>query len=214
MSRAPELNRRDRILDAAEHAFADFGFEGASMRHIVLDAGVNLATVYYYFESKEALMVAVLTRRFDPLKQRQLAMLEKLASETPDQPPKVERVIELLIAPFLGLAASATGIEQRLIGRVMTEPNPQIQELLCSLHADLRNAFLEQLRRALPGIPTSDLFWRMECTWGALAALLCNPAKIKQRTGGCCDPTDTNLLLAHLVPFFAAGFRAPASPPA
>lgn len=207
MKSVPDKGRKDRLLDSAELAFANSGFDGASMREIVQDAGVNLATAYYYFESKEGLMLAVLKRRFDPLKEQQRELLRQNSLETPGA---LESILHALVAPVLGLTKSANGIELRLIGRMMTEPSQQIQELLCGQYDDVRNAFLEAFKRALPGIPLPDLFWRIECTWGALAALLCNPAKIKQRTEGCCDPTDTDQLLAHLVPFFAAGFRAPA----
>ena len=47
-----DASRRERILEAAEQVFGDAGFAGASMRAIVRRAKVNLATVYYYFGSK------------------------------------------------------------------------------------------------------------------------------------------------------------------
>jgi len=68
MAKDTETSRRERILDAAERAFGDYGFTGASLRRIVVEARVNLATVYYYFGSKNGLMEAVLKRRFGPLR--------------------------------------------------------------------------------------------------------------------------------------------------
>ena len=44
---------RERILDAAEAVFMAHGYEGASMRQITGEAGVNLAAVNYHFGSKE-----------------------------------------------------------------------------------------------------------------------------------------------------------------
>ena len=64
-----DASRRERILEAAEQVFGDAGFAGASLRAIVRRAHVNLATVYYYFGSKNGLMEAVLKRRFGPLRQ-------------------------------------------------------------------------------------------------------------------------------------------------
>lgn len=59
---------RDALLDAAERAFAVRGFDGASMREIVRDAGLkNQASLYHYFESKEDLYEAVLSRAVDAL---------------------------------------------------------------------------------------------------------------------------------------------------
>ena len=54
MRKPSEPDRQTRILDAAENAIAESGFAGASLRDIVREARVNLATVYYYFGPKPA----------------------------------------------------------------------------------------------------------------------------------------------------------------
>jgi len=55
---------RGAILDAAEHLFAESGFNGASLEDIGADAGVSRATPSYFFGSKEQLYAAVLERVF------------------------------------------------------------------------------------------------------------------------------------------------------
>src|SRR4051812_35201656 len=47
-----------RLLEAAEDHFGDHGFAGASLRSICQAAGVNLASVKYYFGDKEGLYIA------------------------------------------------------------------------------------------------------------------------------------------------------------
>lgn len=51
---------RQAILDAARHRFAREGYDGASLREIAADAGVDAALVSRYFGSKEELFVEVL----------------------------------------------------------------------------------------------------------------------------------------------------------
>jgi AcrR family transcriptional regulator len=51
------------ILFAGERAFAEFGYNGASMRAIAREAGVNQAMIAYYFGSKEGLLEAIMRRR-------------------------------------------------------------------------------------------------------------------------------------------------------
>jgi AcrR family transcriptional regulator len=49
---------RQRLIDAALHVFAEYGFEGASTRMLADKAEANLATIPYYFKSKEGLYCA------------------------------------------------------------------------------------------------------------------------------------------------------------
>jgi AcrR family transcriptional regulator len=58
---------RERILDAAESLFASRGFEGAAIRDIAAGAGLNPASLYNHFASKQALFEAVLERGLRPL---------------------------------------------------------------------------------------------------------------------------------------------------
>ncbi|MCU0959480.1 MAG: CerR family C-terminal domain-containing protein [Pirellulaceae bacterium] len=51
-----------RLLQAAGRVFADKGYQAATVRDICAEAGVNVASVNYYFGDKSALYVAVLTR--------------------------------------------------------------------------------------------------------------------------------------------------------
>lgn len=46
---------RERILDAATRLFAEKGYHGTTVALICREAGVNIAAVNYYFQSKEGL---------------------------------------------------------------------------------------------------------------------------------------------------------------
>jgi AcrR family transcriptional regulator len=57
---------RGEILDAARQRFATLGYEGASIRAIAAEAGVDPSLVLHYFESKEQLFVATLELPVNP----------------------------------------------------------------------------------------------------------------------------------------------------
>jgi AcrR family transcriptional regulator len=61
------ISTRERILDAAEICFADRGFAGAAMREIAASVGLNPASLYNHFSSKQSLYEAVLERGLRPI---------------------------------------------------------------------------------------------------------------------------------------------------
>jgi len=56
---------RDAILGAAEQLFAERGYDATTMASIAAAAGLSTGTPSYFFESKEELYRAVLSRAFD-----------------------------------------------------------------------------------------------------------------------------------------------------
>lgn len=203
---------KERILDVAEKIFAECGFEGASMREIVKAAKVNLATVYYYFGSKEGLLWAVLDRRFDPFYMEQKENLKRL-QENPDK-YTLEDILESMLKTPLGIAESEPSriqIIRRLIGRMVTEPHRLNHEVNKRRHKDLREGFIRLIKSKVPYLTEIDLQWRFEFIWGSMFFILCNPQKVEFMSGGVCNPLDTKTVLNQMVKFFAAGLRAPST---
>jgi AcrR family transcriptional regulator len=52
-------DKQMQIIETAEKLFAQKGFDGASVRDIAEQAGINIAMISYYFGSKEKLMEAI-----------------------------------------------------------------------------------------------------------------------------------------------------------
>lgn len=210
MARSPEKDCPKRILDAAEAAFADSGYSGASMRNIVRAAQVNPAMVYYYFGSKRGLMEAVLKRRFGPLRQEHLDILRRFQDEAKGRALPVEKILEAMLLPVLKMLAAPAARRHavtRLMGRIVIEPDEETQQILYGQRAEVRAAFLKAFRASVPDQGLDVLQWRMEFIWGALSFILCNPRKIQLETGGACDPFDADKVLSEMIDFVAAGFH-------
>jgi AcrR family transcriptional regulator len=71
--------QRTRILDAAQRCFVREGFHAASMASIAEAAGMSAGLIYRYFDSKSAIILAIIERQL----QDKLANIAKLA-EDPD----------------------------------------------------------------------------------------------------------------------------------
>jgi TetR/AcrR family transcriptional regulator, repressor for uid operon len=54
--RTAEAERRERILEAAEHAFVRHGFHATTMQHVADEVGTSAGNLYRYFPSKEAIV--------------------------------------------------------------------------------------------------------------------------------------------------------------
>ena len=60
--------QRNRILDAAQHCFIEHGFHAASMASIADTAGMSAGLIYRYFESKSAIILAIVDRQLQLLR--------------------------------------------------------------------------------------------------------------------------------------------------
>jgi AcrR family transcriptional regulator len=58
-SNQAQKERRNQIIEAAAHVFAQKGYAGSSVADIAVTAGIGKGTIYAYFESKEDLFFAV-----------------------------------------------------------------------------------------------------------------------------------------------------------
>ncbi len=59
MTKPTAANRRAELLQAAAACFSREGFDAASMRTIADEAGMRTASIYYHFNGKDDLLVAV-----------------------------------------------------------------------------------------------------------------------------------------------------------
>lgn len=84
--------QRQALVDAAYYQIAEGGFEGLRTRDVAARAGVNIATLHYYFATKEDLIRAVLERLYEevstvhapPYETETKTPLEELRSEFAD----------------------------------------------------------------------------------------------------------------------------------
>ena len=68
---------RDKILAAAVRLFAEYGYHAATMREIARIAGIQAASIYYHYPSKQALLVEIMESHMRQLN----ANLERIVSK-------------------------------------------------------------------------------------------------------------------------------------
>lgn len=79
---------RQRILDAAAKVFAERGYGHARLNDIAKEAGAHAGGIYYYFDSRDALVEEVLTRAT----RRSLENMQRHLDALPERASVAERL--------------------------------------------------------------------------------------------------------------------------
>ena len=87
---------RARIVDAALRLFRKQGFDATTMRDIAAEAGVATGAAYYYFRSKEELVMAFYMRTAEEAR----TLLPKRIEKTTDLHKRLRSIIDLKLAQF------------------------------------------------------------------------------------------------------------------
>jgi len=161
--RAAAVSTRELILDVALDLFIDQGYEGTSLRQIAERLGVTKAALYYHFEAKEDILMALHMRLHEFGK-------SALTTMSGDEPITLDRWAALLDEV----------VDQVLVQRKLFLMHERNQAALEKLHNEGHDAEHEdiqnQLRHVLsdPRLPARDRV-RMAASMGALFAGLFLP---------------------------------------
>jgi AcrR family transcriptional regulator len=203
-----------RLLDAAEHLFAERGFAGTSLRAVTESAGTSVSAANYHFGSKQALLRAALLRRVAPVNRARLAGLDALEAEAGDEPPAVEAVLEVFLRPALEMRSDAPERVARIrqvAARLYSDPPDLVAGLARDLFQPVHERFVDALARALPERPRQEVEVAYHFTVGVLVHLI--SGHLDSSMEGDPDAlADCEALLQRLVRYSAAGLRAEAEP--
>lgn len=197
---AKPVDTKTRILDAAEKLFGKNGFDATSLRDITTEADVNLAAVNYHFQSKDSLIDAVIARRVEPINQKRLEMLE-LAGPN----PTVEQILIAFLCPILHTDFSSVF---PLMARILATPDAFVTRLFKKYLSGIAARFGDALSQAVPHLSRAEIVWRLHFTGGAMAHVLSRARAMPELMPDGAANFDHPTVLAQLVTFAAAGFRA------
>lgn len=116
--------RKERILAAAAEVFAKAGFAEGSVREISRRARVNVASINYYYGSKEGLYREVL------LTAHQRLMAEQSPPPASDDPVQALKDWVRFCMRFVLLKRSRHPVLGRLMAHEMRQPTPALEELV------------------------------------------------------------------------------------
>jgi TetR/AcrR family fatty acid metabolism transcriptional regulator len=95
-AKAPPIDRRRQILDAAVRVFARQGFHACRVSDIADEAGVAYGLVYHYFRSKDEVMNELFTERWSLL----LAAIDEVDGRDVSPREKLDAVAGFIIDSY------------------------------------------------------------------------------------------------------------------
>jgi TetR/AcrR family transcriptional repressor of nem operon len=148
---------RDRLLEAAIRLFWEKGYNATGMAELLKAAKVNSGSFYHFFDSKEALLMAVL----DWYKENIYPALLQPAFENTEDP--IERIFALL-ERYRGLILQTDCAYGCPIGRLALEIGPEqravhqkIAENFSAWTAAVRKCLDDAVDRLPPGLDREKL---------------------------------------------------------
>jgi TetR/AcrR family transcriptional regulator, cholesterol catabolism regulator len=155
--------RRERVVRAALELGAEGGYEAVQMRDVAARAEVALGTIYRYFPSKDALLLAVMVHWLGDLE-------ERVTRRPPSGATTVERIMDVL-----GRALRAMDRDPQLTAAVigaMTAGDPAsvdaIGEVTRAMARIMQSAFPDDVDPALEASAAKALghvWWSATISW-------------------------------------------------
>ena len=198
-----------RLLDAAERLFGELGYDGVGMRLLADEARVNLGAATYHFGTKETLYVETFMRRFRPTNAERLELLKAAEAKAGGKPLRVEAIVDCMLRPPFesGLKHPAF---QRLLARNLLMPPPFIHPAIVREVEPSIRAFLEVLKRSLPGVPEDLIHLRTMFAMGSLLMFTMHANELP----GMNNPKLHEPLLREIIGYVTAGLKSRPAVPA
>lgn len=206
----PDSGPKLKLVEAAGELFADQGFEAVSVRDITTRAGVNVASVHYYFGSRNGLLAAVMTRYVTPVNDERVARIETAERRWDGRPLPVEEIVDAFARPLisrLGKSELSEKLFHKLLGRILAEQGGVLTQELETQFQRVAGIFMQALGKALPDVPVEELVWRMHFMAGAMIHLLTHAELVRRFSKGAAGSPSMDTSFARFKRFVAAGLR-------
>ena len=203
---------KTKILDVAEKLFAEVGIHATSIRQIVKEAGVNVASLHYHFGSKDAVIHEIITRRLRPINEAKQKRLDEIEKEANGAPPGLEAVLRAFIEPHIQMQKVA-GDKVKILMKLMVQIEDDAERLKVMqdpVFMNVFNRFTSVLQSILPQLTFSELLWRFKFMIFSMHAIML-PHPIPSDSGFYDNEENIDAVLNHVIVFLKAGFLAPAS---
>jgi AcrR family transcriptional regulator len=213
-SRRYNVDTRERLLKVAETLFSQQGFSGTSLRQITIKAKVNIALIYYHFESKANLFMEVYMRCGKVLIAERLKLLDEAEKIAGGAAIPIDEIIKCFFLPALQMMNGKSSLGKnyiRLATRLHNEPKGLSKAVLEKVFDASTVRFIDAIGKSLPNLAPEDLYWRLFFMIGMFIYTVSETGRLEALSKGKCSPSDFDEAIRQITPFLVAGFNSPSS---
>lgn len=129
------MTKKEQILETSESLFAEFGYDGTSVRMIAQKANINIAMISYYFGSKELLFTELVEYRASTFRLR----LQHIQKEIEDPITQIEMMIDSYIDKVIINYRFHKILHRQILLQNTSEITVQINSILMKNIVEVKN---------------------------------------------------------------------------
>lgn len=196
----------ENILDAAELLFSRYGLYGVTLRDVANKVGVHSSLMHYYYKDKLALFRAVFARRAHTTSDRRMAALDAYMERVKGKPTVKGALHVFLDTDFDLYGQGGAGWRNYAAFCAQLANTPEGAGMFDEHFDPVVLRLIEILRKALPDVAETDIFWGYHFVTGSLMHSLARSGRIDRLSGGLCHSDDFEAVKERMADFMAAGF--------
>jgi len=199
----------ERILDAAEQLFAEFGYHGVTLKDVAKRVGVSSTLIHYHFSGKESIYEAIWARKAPISTRNRLEAMRRYAEEAGDN-VTVEGALHAWIDPDLNVQHEDQEY-WAAIGKISAQANSAAgwgAEKMTKYYNPVVLALIDLLKKAMPDCDEATIFWGYHFLSGAMTHNMARTGRLDELSHGLCSSDDFVSIRRHMAKFMAAGFHA------
>jgi AcrR family transcriptional regulator len=200
---------RQRILDSAEQLFAEFGYEGTSVRDIAGASQCQVQAIGHHFGLKDQLFDSVVMRRAAIMTEMRTQSLADEKARARGKSIALKRLVDAYVRPFI-LSAHDGNAGWRnyavLMGRLANSPRGT--EVIARHYDSTASDYLDEFAKALPQKPRADVVSGFMFMVASMLLICAKTGRSARLSASKKTVADAETDIATLVRFVVAGLRA------
>jgi AcrR family transcriptional regulator len=205
----------ERILDAAEQLFAEFGYHGVTLKDVASRIGVSSTLLHYHFKGKESIYEAVWARKAPLSARNRLQAMRRYAEEVGSK-VTVEGALQAWINTDLNVQIDDAE-HWTAFGKIAAQANSAAgwgAGKMTKYFDPVALALIDLLKKAMPNCDEERIFWGYHFLSGAMTHNMARTGRLDSLSDGICSSEDFVSIRRHMAAFMAAGFQAICQGPA